>query len=134
MLYAYNDTKQSVDASGNVVFATNGVLCGRTTQHGINSAEVLLITPGIYKIDFYADVVGSGSDVVLQLYVNDGAYPGALATTGASDTENISFSTLVVIKNNCNCQCNTPIVITVRNTTATAATLTNAAITITKQG
>lgn len=128
-----NSASQAIPVSGFVTFANNNVLTGCAISHAQGSSTVTLEKAGLYKVDFNANILGTAAGIVtLQLLNNNVAVAGALTseTFSVGTTDNVSFSTLIRVNPSCPC---------VRNISnlqvqlqTTAATLTNANITVIK--
>ena len=132
MLYANTTTSQTVAAGGTISFNTSTIETGTICNGGIinNNTSIRIRKPGIYKVDFNGSTDTTTSDATVQLYVNGTAYTGALSTAPVGG--DVGFTCLVQVLNNCCAiKSNLPATLTVVNT-GTAATFTNAAITITK--
>ena len=138
MIYAYTNTTQTLTSGTSVKFNTIGEKAGKTTCLNTGSGTINLRVPGLYLVNFNADVAASttAGSIVLQLYKNGVLYPGAESTTYSSsivDIRNASFTAVIKVGNCCNCCSNasnsTSFNIVVSGVTAD---LTNAAITVTK--
>ena len=110
MIYAYTNTTQTLASGTSVKFNTIGEKVGKTTCLNTGSGTINLRVPGLYLINFNADVAASATagSIVLQLYKNGVLYPGAESTTYSSssvDIRNASFTTVIKVGNCCNC-CN----------------------------
>lgn len=137
MLYLYTGTDQTLDTNDKVAFINYGVTVGSHVRKGENGT-ILLTSPGVYEIHFNADLANNTStsgEVSTQMYVNGGAYGGAVATatsSGLTNVQNIGFTALVRVRPNCCVVAdNLPAVLSFVNT-GVEAVYANAALTIKK--
>lgn len=136
MLYAYNTTSTTYTAGQQLLFPSTGTQTGCTAVK-TSSNTINLNKAGYYMVHFNGDVAtaAEAGNVSAILQVNGMAYPAAEATAYSSattDIQNLGFTTIIQVQPNCMCNTsNAPVTLTVVNGT-TAATFTNAAITVTK--
>lgn len=136
MLYAYNTTSTAYTAGQQLSFPTTGTQTGCTAVK-TTSNTISLNKPGYYMVHFNSDAATAtdAGNISAILQVNGTAYPAAEATAYSSattDIQNLGFTTIIQVQPNCMCNTsNVPVTLTVVNGT-TAATFTNAAITVTK--
>lgn len=136
MLYAYNTTSTAYTAGQQISFTSTGTQTGCTAVK-TSSNTINLNKAGYYMVHFNGDVATTtdAGNVSAILQVNGVAYPAAEATaysSAATDIQNLGFTTIIQVQPNCMCNTsNVPVTLTVVNGT-TAATFTNAAITVTK--
>lgn len=128
-----NSASQALAVNNFVAFNTNNVSTGCAISHGVGSSTISLNQPGIYKVDFNANILGTAAGIVtLQLLNNNVAVAGALTseTFSVGTTDNVSFSTLIRVRPSCPCVTNVANLQVQLQTTA--ATLTNANVTVVK--
>lgn len=124
---------QAIGANGFVEFVANTETSGCSIVHTAGSNTVQLISPGLYLINFNADLTADAAgDITIQMLNNGVALAGAGSTiTAVVDTDyQIAFSALVRILPSC-CYVNNTGNIQVQ--LSAAGTVTNAHITVVKQ-
>ena len=120
MLEAYS-LNYTADADTNVSFENVSLQKGCTTTLS-GDATIQLNKCGVYMVSVDATAEAS---TTLQLY-KDGVAQNQAQSTGTTP----SFVTLVQVShNNCECACSSPVLLTVRNTTATTLTDINVCVT-----
>ena len=136
MISAYNTSEQTVVENGNLLFSTNRILTGCTVTHEPGTATFSLNRPGYYFVSFMGDAAATAADpgvIAVQLLSNTTEVPGALSSsnsTGAADTQSLSFSTIVRVTPTC-CPMTTPVTLTLQNT-GVEAVFSNVNFTVTK--
>lgn len=122
MINAVNPINQTVQPTANVIFTgsnvkTNACGCSGWLSHNDNSGLFTLTKPGIYKVNFNANVAPTVAGAITLNITNAGENiaGGEMKTAGttAGTFENVSAEILVKVP------CNTSVVITVKNNTAT---------------
>lgn len=107
MINSVNVNIQDVLADRNIVFDTDRVRtracgCGGSIEHDNGSGVFTLRKPGIYKVDFNANVTATAAgDVTLAIQSNGETVAGTemdYVVTVADDYQNVSASTLIVIQ------------------------------------
>ena len=134
MVYTFTVTEQALDTNEAIPFLTDGVTYGSCTCHLPWTTTIQLKHTGLYFVTFNATLSTTETEGSLsaQLQVNGVDYPGALASSGVTESNSLSFSALVkVLPNCCAVPDNLPASITVVNT-GVDAIYTNAALTIIK--
>lgn len=135
MINSVNALEQDVAINGNVVFTTDRVRtracgCGGWLDYETGGSVFTIARPGIYKVDFNANVtLDAAGDAILAIESNGEAVAGTEMDTTiavAGDFENISASTLIVV------QCGSSRSISIGNLSATAVTVDDANIIITR--
>lgn len=135
MINSVNALEQTVAINGNVVFTTDRVRtracgCGGWLDYETGGSVFTIARPGIYKVDFNANVtLDAAGDATLDIESNGEAVAGTEMDTTiavAGDFENISASTLIVV------QCGSSRSISIGNLSATAVTVDDANIIITR--
>lgn len=138
MLYIFNNNTQNTEVNEALDFSKTGIQTGcvavRTSNGSANIDRC-----GYYMVHFNGSSAATTADasgnVSAQLYINGIAYNGAITSAqsaGPEDVVSISFTALVKIEPNCNCNTsNIPAYVEIRNV-GVAATYTNIALTITK--
>lgn len=104
MLNSYSITPKIVEVGGSVPFDVNRILTGCTITHLEGTPSFKLNKCGYYFVSFNADVTGAAGDVTVQLVSNGEVVPAAEATVtlaAATDTANVSFSTIVKVLPSC---------------------------------
>lgn len=107
MINSVNVAEQIVAVDGNVLFTTDRVRtkacgCGGWLQHDNGSGVFTLVRPGIYKVEFNANVTSTVTgDTTLAIESNGEVIGGTemdyvVAVVG--DFQNVSASTLVVVQ------------------------------------
>lgn len=110
MLLTYTTTSKTVTTGNNLPLDIVAIQTGCTATHIAGSNVIELNKPGFYKVEFnaVASSAGTSGNIIVQMGANNGLYAGALCeaqSTGTTDIENLSFSTIVqVVPNTC---CNT---------------------------
>lgn len=137
MINAVNSINQTVQPASNIIFTgsnvkTNACGCNGWLSHNDNSGLFTLTRPGIYKIHFNANVAPTVAGEITLNITNAGEnilggemkVPGT--TVGTFD--NVSSEILVRVP------CNSSVVITVKNNTATnPITVSQPSLTITRE-
>lgn len=135
MINSINIDEQAVAVNASVVFDTDRVrtracACGGWLQHDIGSGVFEIVRPGIYKVDFNANLTAPvAGDATLAIQNNGVTIGGTEMDTTvavAGDFENVSASTLVVV------QPYGSRTISVANISAAAVTVDDANIIITR--
>lgn len=107
MINSINATEQTVAINGNVLFTTDRVrtkacACGGWLQHDLGSGDFTLVRPGIYKVDFNANITaGAVADLTLVIESNGTVVGGTemdYVVAVADDFQNVSASTLIVVQ------------------------------------
>lgn len=107
MINSVNVAEQTVAVDGNVIFDTDRVrtracACGGWLQHDNGSGVFTLVRPGIYKVEFNANVTSAVvGDTTLAIESNGEVIGGTemdYVVAVAEDYQNVSASTLVVIQ------------------------------------
>lgn len=126
MLDIVSLASQTLTSGSNISFDTNRVATSCTAQHLAGSPSIVLNRPGYYFVAFNSIVAASGAaetdPIVVQLYNEDDEVLGATASTsstGPTDIENLSFSTLIRIRPSC-CYVDNTGILTFRTTGADA--------------
>lgn len=137
MLYTYTNSTQSVATDAAIALNTNAVQTGCTVTHTAGTTAVSLNKTGYYEVHFNADVTSATTGALsIQMQGNGVDVAGAEATTTvttASEISNVSFTAIVrVLPNCCAILGNIPYVLTFVNTGAATASVSNAAVTVTK--
>ena len=104
MINSYSITPKIVEVGGSVSFDVNRILTGCTITHTEGTPSFKLNKSGYYFVSFNTDVTGATGDVTVQLLSNGVAVPAAEATTSlaaATDTANVSFSTIIKVLPSC---------------------------------
>lgn len=137
MINAVNPIDQTVQPTANVIFTgcnvrTNACGCNGWLSHNDNSGLFTLTKPGIYKIHFNANVAPTVAGAITLNITNAGENiaGGEMKTAGTTvgTLENIASEVLVRVP------CNTSVVITVKNNTATnPITVSQPSLTITRE-
>lgn len=107
MINSVNPIPQDVAVGANIVFTTDRVrtracACGGWLQHDEGSGVFTLARPGIYKVDFNANVTAAAAGATtLAIESNGEAVQGTemdyvVAVVG--DYQNVSASTLIVVQ------------------------------------
>lgn len=135
MINSVNALEQDVAINGNVVFTTDRVRtracgCGGWLDYETGGSVFTIARPGIYKVDFNANVtLDAAGDATLAIESNGEAVAGTemdATIAVAGDFENISASTLIVVR------CGSSRSISIGNLSATAVTVDDANIIITR--
>lgn len=135
MINSANINEQAVAVNSSVVFDTDRVrtracACGGWLQHDVGSGTFEIVRPGIYKVDFNANVTAAAAGDTTLAIQNNGVTIGGtemdyvVAVVG--DFQNVSASTLVVV------QPYGSRTISVANISAAAVTVDDANIIITR--
>lgn len=107
MINSVNVAEQTVAVDGNVIFdadrvRTRACACGGWLQHDNGSGVFTLVRPGIYKVEFNANVTSTVvGDTTLAIESNGEVIGGTemdYVVAVAGDYQNVSASTLVVIQ------------------------------------
>ena len=133
MISSYNSTPQAVAADGLITFTTDRVLTGCTATR--NGSTFQLNKPGYYYVTFNAVAAATeaAGELVIDLYDNGVAVPGAKAastTTVVGNNDNYAFATIIRVPPSC-CAIDNTANLTLINT-GIAATFANVNISITK--
>lgn len=134
MLYTYSLDSQTVNANSDVVLNTNGVKgsCDGIT-HIAGTSTITINKAGTYIVSVNLDATSATTGTSqFSLYNNGAAVKGALATTTvatANDIDNYSFTVAIRVLPSCPAISNTA-QLTVVNTGANAAIVSNAAVTV----
>ena len=135
MINSININEQAVAVNASVVFDTDRVrtracACGGWLQHDIGSGVFEIVRPGIYKVDFNANVTAAAAGDTTLAIQNNGVTIGGTemdyVVAVAGDFQNVSASTLVVVQPYGNRT------ISVANISAAAVTVDDANIIITR--
>lgn len=135
MINSINVNEQTVLVNANVLFTTDRVrtracACGGWLLHDDGSGTFDIVKPGIYKIDFNANVTAPvAGDATLAIQNNGVTIGGTEMDTTvavAGDYENVSASTLVVVQPYCSRT------ISVANISAATVTVDDANIIVTR--
>lgn len=122
MINAVNPINQTVQPTANVIFTgsnvrTNACGCNGWLSHNDNSGLFTLTKPGIYKINFNANVAPTVAGAITLNITNAGENiaGGEMKTAGTTvgTLENINAEVLVRVP------CNSSVIITVKNNTDT---------------
>lgn len=136
MINAVNPITQTIQPSDNVIFAGSNVktnaCCNGWLSHNDNSGLFTLTKAGIYKVHFNANVAPTVAGAITLNITNAGENiaGGEMKTAGTTigTLENIASEVLVRVP------CNTSVVITVKNNTATnPITVSQPSLTITRE-
>lgn len=104
MINSVNVPVQTVNLNGNVLFATdrvrtNACNCGGSIQHDAGSGLFTLAKPGIYEVDFNANVTAATAGAVAFAIRSNGEAVGGTETdytvVTAGTYQSISASTLI---------------------------------------
>lgn len=107
MINSVNPIPQDVAVGANIVFTTDRVrtracACGGWLQHDEGSGVFTLARPGIYKVDFNANVTAAAAGATtLAIESNGEVVQGTemdYVVTVVGDYQNVSASTLIVIQ------------------------------------
>lgn len=107
MINSVNVAEQTVAVDGNVIFDTDRVrtracACGGWLQHDNGSGVFTIVRPGIYKVEFNANVTSAVvGDTTLAIESNGEVIGGTemdYIVAVAGDYQNVSASTLVAIQ------------------------------------
>ena len=121
MLDIVSLAEQTLTSGSNITFDTNRVATSCTAQHTAGSPSIVLNRPGYYFVGFNATAVATGAEttpITVQLYNEDELIPGATASelsATATDTVNLSFSTIVRVRPSC-CYVDNTGILTFRST------------------
>jgi hypothetical protein len=107
MINSVNVNEQAVAVNANVLFTTDRVrtracACGGWLLHDEGSGTFEIVRPGIYKVDFNANVTADAAGDTTLAIQNNGVTIGGtemdyvVAVVG--DFQNVSASTLVVVQ------------------------------------
>lgn len=137
MINAVNPITQTIQPTANVIFTgsnvrTNACGCNGWLSHNDNSGLFTLTKPGIYKVQFNANVAPTVAGAITLNITNAGENiaGGEMNTAGTTvgTLENIAAEVLVRVP------CNTSVVLTVKNNTATnPITVSQPSLTITRE-
>ena len=103
-LVTVSGAEQAVAAGGFVLFNINRLTTGCNIQHVEGGSAVKLLGPGLYLVNFDADInITATGPVTAQLVNNGEAILGAADTVQATNGEPIGlhFATLVKVLPNC---------------------------------
>lgn len=104
--------------------------CGGWLYHADGSGQFLLSRPGIYKVDFSAQVTAAAAgDVEMVLNTNGEALAGSQmgeTIAAADDLAMLGMTALVVVP------CGASVAVSVTNASETAITVNNASLVITR--
>lgn len=134
MLYTYSLDNQTVNANSDVVLNTNGIKgsCDGIT-HVAGTSTITINKAGTYIISVNLDATSATTGTSqFSLYNNGTAVKGALATTTvatANDIDNYSFTAVIRVLPSCPAISNIA-QLTVVNTGANAAIVSNTAVTV----
>ncbi len=137
MLYAYNAASQTVLTGAPVIFSTVGVETGCTAV--LNSGSVRINRSGLYIVHVNLDAATSGTsgNLKFQLTQNGSAVAGvsmSANSASATDLENLAMTAIVRVAPNCCVNTsNIPTTLAVI-CSGVGATISNAAITVSKIG
>lgn len=101
MLDTYNSVTQNVAVNSNLTFNTDRIDRGGATSHEAGSDIIKLLAPGTYEVSFNGIATATAAataPIIVQLYGNDVAIPGGIASElseSTTDFVNLSFSVLV---------------------------------------
>lgn len=135
MINSINIDEQAVAVNASVVFDTDRVRTRACTyggwlQHDVGSGVFEIVRPGIYKVDFNANVTAAAAGDTTLAIQNNGVTIGGTemdyVVAVAGDFQNVSASTLVVV------QPYGSRTISVANISAAAVTVDDANIIITR--
>lgn len=107
MINSINIDEQAVAVNASVVFDTDRVrtracACGGWLQHDNGSGTFEIVRPGIYKVDFNANVTAAAVGDTTLAIQNNGVTIGGTemdyVVAVAGDYQNVSASTLVVVQ------------------------------------
>ena len=134
MLYTYSLDSQTVNANSDVVLNTNGVQCSCDgITHIAGTPMITIRKAGTYVISVNLNATSATTGTSqFSLYNNGTAVKGASATTTiatANDIDNYSFTAMIRILPSCPA-INNIAQLTVVNTGANAAIISNAAVTV----
>ena len=126
MLDIVSLAEQTLTSGSNISFDTNRVATSCTSQHLAGSPSIVLNRPGYYYVSFNTIAVASEATetepITVQLYNEDSAVEGAVASAlsaAATDTVNLSFSTIVRVRPSC-CYVDNTGILTFKSTGADA--------------
>ncbi len=131
-LNSVNEAEQSVSTQSPVLFSTDRLASGNCIQHTAGTANFTLTCPGVYLIQYNANVEpDSDSSVTLSMGLLSGGsvIPGSESATTVANTGELgsmSASTIVTVP------CGTTGTIALSNTSGETTKVTNANILITK--
>ena len=134
MIDAVNVAPQTVDANGTIVFGSTRILTGCSARHEPGSGRFVLLKPGIYEVEFNANVslpTGATVGPIELAIVQDGeAVAGSVMiyTPAAVDTLGNVSATILVRVYECGC-CTT---LSVRNDSASEINVQDANFVITR--
>ena len=136
MLYTYTSSEQTVAAGGSVVLENNGLTGNCAMINHTAGSTTITLKQGTYIIHFNCDATSATTGALsFQLYNNDVAVPSALTTNTiatANDISNFGFTTSIKVFCSCPAIDNTAR-LTIRNTGANPAIISNVAVTIHRQ-
>ena len=133
MINSYSTTSRTIAAEGVITFDANRIITGCTVIHTEGTPSFKLNNSGYYFVNFNCDVSGATGDVTVQLLTNGIAVPGAegpTTLTAATDTANLSFSTIIKVLPSCSAIDNLQTL--TFNNAGLEATFTNVNVVITK--
>lgn len=133
MINSYTITTQTVGVNAPIEFNVNKILTGCTVQHAEGTPTFTLTKPGYYFVSFNGVATGVTGQVDVQLFKNATEVPGTLASSTlaeTTDTENLSFSTIIRVLPSC-CVIDNTVKLQVINT-GIEATFSTVNINITK--
>lgn len=135
MINAFINTPVDVEAGSIVPFAGSravtkaSCLCnGGWLYHADGSGQFQLTRPGIYRVDFGAQITAAAGDATFVINTNGEALAGSEmgVTLTAAGLADISRSVLVVVP------CGASVNVSVTNTSATEVTVNSASIVVTR--
>lgn len=109
--YIFNTCEQMVPVEGDVEFNRNGLIVGGIA-HTLSEAEILVTTPGSYKVTFSVSGVEANQFALFQ----DGATPVDGAVYGSGDENQQNTGQVIILVT-------TPIILTLRNHSSTTPVL-----------
>lgn len=135
MLYATNPNDQTLAAGGVVTFSNVLVRTGCTAVVNAGSGSVNLNKPGFYRVTFSVSANAAAANVVINMLQNGAAVSGATASgysASAGEDVNLVIDAIVQVPPAA-CNCNQAAQgVTLTFVSQAAATVTNAAITVSK--
>lgn len=133
MLYAYTLESQTINTNNSVIFNINGVRNSCAIRHDAGTSIITITKPGTYTVSVNLDATSATTGTSqFTLYNNGTAVNGAVATSTiatANDIDNYNFTAAIRVLPSCPAIINTA-QLTVVNTGANAAVISNAAITV----
>lgn len=133
MLYTYSLDTQTIDANGNVAFNVNGIRGSCYINHVAGTSVISITKPGNYIVSVNLDATSATTGTSqFSLYNNGTSVKGAQASNTvatANDINNYTFTAAIKVLPSCQAINNTA-QLTVVNTGANAAIVSNAAMTV----